>query len=542
MQHYNFNIMNRRSFLSTAGKAGMLAALASITNIPYVLRQALADGTIGSGKKVLFIWLRFGNDSLNSVIPILDSAYAPNRPTLAIDTDDATTYSVLGGCDFPQSGAGGTYTSYPYAIRLGNGFAALHPSLKFLAPVYNAGDLALIHRVAYPRQSRSHFDSQNYWENGTPNNNLVKDGIFYRTLLESGLDNIGSRGVTIQSSLPLLLRGSDAAMTNLTDPLRYDLLGIPSTTGDTNAIRSIGTANTYAFPPKKNREMLFHQYDNLQQTLSAFAAINFTEAGNNFRDEALTDGDTTWAAANGNQGYYLFPTSNDKNGGWRRPDNSTNANKYVVNPNHQPFFYNLKAAALVLNNTDAVIAGTEVGGFDTHQRQGQLTGTHPDLQKVIGWALYGLRKYFLNYANRVTWNNLVVVTLSEFGRTTVENSDLGTDHAEAGLMFVAGGAVKGYNKGNTSGVFNCSPDESISSALRWVEGAGGTMFGASGRYLSRNTDFRSVLGEVIRKHLGATSDQLARIIPGYGLAGENLAAGGTSSIDGKPIRGEIGIL
>src|SRR5205085_4025068 len=74
-----------------------------------------------------------------------------------------------------------------HAIRLGNGFAALHPSLKFLAPLYNAGDLALVHRVAYPRQSRSHFDSQNYWENGNPNNNVSKDGILYRTVVESGL-------------------------------------------------------------------------------------------------------------------------------------------------------------------------------------------------------------------------------------------------------------------------------------------------------------------------------------------------------------------
>lgn len=68
------------------------------------------------------------------------------------------------------------------------------------------------------------------------------------------------------------------------------------------------------------------------------------------------------------------------------------------------------------------------------------------------------------------------------------------------------------------------------------------MFGASTRYLSRNTDFRSVLGEVIRKHLGATQPQLNRIIPGYALAGENLLAGGTSSVDGKAIRGELGIL
>src|ERR1043165_8204755 len=117
MQHYNFNIMNRRAFLSTTGKAGILAALASITNVPLVLRQALAEGTIGSGKKVLFIWLRFGNDSLNSVVPIMDSAYATSRPNIKIPADPGTVYStVTGTCDFPKAGASSTYGFYPYAV------------------------------------------------------------------------------------------------------------------------------------------------------------------------------------------------------------------------------------------------------------------------------------------------------------------------------------------------------------------------------------------------------------------------------------------
>src|SRR5207253_6638831 len=135
--------------------------------------------------------------------------------------------------------------------------------------------------------------------------------------------------------------------------------------------------------------------------------------------------------------------------------------------------------------------------FDTHSNQGSVTGSHPNLQRNIAWAMYALRKYFTINADKTTWDNLVVVTLSEFGRTTIENSDLGTDHAEAGVMFVAGGLVKGYNKGNTYGVFNCG----LSDLLPWVPGPSGSMFGVSGRYLQRCTDYRSVLGEVIRKHL-----------------------------------------
>src|SRR5882724_12711166 len=262
MQHHHFNILNRREFLSTAGKAGIAAALASVTNVPPFLKRAMAEGTIGSGKKVLFIWLRFGNDSLNSLIPIQDGAYATSRPNIKIPNDPATNYATAGPCDFPQAGASSTYGFYPYGVRTGNTFAALHPSLKFLAPVLNAGDLALIHRVAYPKQSRSHFDSQNYWENGNPNNNLSKDGIFYRTMVESGLANTAPlTGVSVQSSLPLILRGSAAAMTNLTDPNRYNLLGVPTPLGDPKALNALRAANSYPFAGKRNRELLELQYE-----------------------------------------------------------------------------------------------------------------------------------------------------------------------------------------------------------------------------------------------------------------------------------------
>ena len=185
----NYNIISRRGFLDRSFKIGMGVALSTLVDIPFVMKRALAEGNIGlNGKKFLFIFLRGANDALNSVIPVGDSAYLTNRPLIHIPSDPGTDYSIKGPCDFPISSAPTDPTfGYANAIRLGNGFAALHPSLKFLAPVYTAGELALIHRVAYPKQSRSHFDSQNYWETGTPNDNLSKEGIFYRTMVESGL-------------------------------------------------------------------------------------------------------------------------------------------------------------------------------------------------------------------------------------------------------------------------------------------------------------------------------------------------------------------
>src|SRR5438046_2579196 len=269
---HHINLITRRSFLDRSVKTSIAVALSTLPDIPFIMKRALAEGSIGlNGKKMLFIWLRGANDALNSVIPIQDSSYAPSRPTIGIPKDANTNYATTGPADFPINALSTDATySYGNAIRLGNGFAGLHPSLKFLAPVYNAGDLALIHRVAYPKQSRSHFDSQNYWETGTPNNNLVKDGIFYRAMVESGLANSSPlTGVSVQSSLPLSLRGSKAAMTNLSDPTRYNLLGVPNTVdGNNKADAALRLANGFPFADKKNRDLLELQYGNLMDTLS----------------------------------------------------------------------------------------------------------------------------------------------------------------------------------------------------------------------------------------------------------------------------------
>ena len=164
----------------------------------------------------------------------------------------------------------------------------------------------------------------------------------------------------------------------------------------------------------------------------------------------------------------------------------------------------------------AKVAGTEMGGFDTHT--GQVTagsphlGGHGRLLKRIGWAFHALSKYFQNYSPNVRWEDVVVVTMSEFGHTSAENASMGTDHAEASVMYVGGGSING-------GVYGCSTTP-MNGINQWDPGDGGkngSMFQANANvgYLKRAIDYRSVLGEIIRDHLGATQAQLNRIIPAY---------------------------
>src|SRR5213075_2845380 len=89
---------------------------------------------------------------------------------------------------------------------------------------------------------------------------------------------------------------------------------------------------------------------------------------------------------------------------------------------------------------------------------------------------------------------VVLVTMSEFGRTVRENGNRGTDHGHGNFMFVAGGGVKG---GKVYGEWRGLTPENL----------------FEGRDVAVTTDFRDVFSELLTKQLGVGS--LKRVFPGY---------------------------
>lgn len=77
-------------------------------------------------------------------------------------------------------------------------------------------------------------------------------------------------------------------------------------------------------------------------------------------------------------------------------------------------------------------------GFDTHKNQ---DASLSDLHSHLANAMSSFRNAMVEIGE---WNNVVMFTASEFGRTTVENG-LGTDHGWGGHHFIAGGGVNGRN-------------------------------------------------------------------------------------------------
>src|SRR5438067_8377845 len=115
MQH--INLITRRSFLDRSVKTSIAVALSTLVDIPFVMKRALAEGSIGlNGKKLLFIWLRGANDALNSVIPIQDSTYSAIRPTIGVTKDPGTDYALSGAADFPTGDPNSAF-AYPFGIR-----------------------------------------------------------------------------------------------------------------------------------------------------------------------------------------------------------------------------------------------------------------------------------------------------------------------------------------------------------------------------------------------------------------------------------------
>ena len=153
----------------------------------------------------------------------------------------------------------------------------------------------------------------------------------------------------------------------------------------------------------------------------------------------------------------------------------------------------LQECAMLFKRTDVRILGVDIGGFDNHSNQGAIYGTHGNLLQAIA---EGFQALSLDLQSQ--WDDLVVCTMTEFGRTSKENGSNGTDHAEASTMFVAGGGVNG-------GVYNCDN-------ATWADG---DMFSHRGRYVARKTDFRAVFGEIFVKHFGTDPLRLDVVMPGY---------------------------
>jgi uncharacterized protein (DUF1501 family) len=144
-----------------------------------------------------------------------------------------------------------------------------------------------------------------------------------------------------------------------------------------------------------------------------------------------------------------------------------------------------QVARLIKADVGVEAAFADIGGWDHHSNEA------PQLANLLQQFGTSLAAFARDMGDRM--EDIVLVTMSEFGRTVREDGNNGTDHGHGNVMTVLGGPVRG---GHIYGRWPGLEPEQLYER----------------RDLAVTTDFRDVLGELVSHHLGQKIDQ---VFPGY---------------------------
>jgi uncharacterized protein (DUF1501 family) len=307
-----------------------------------------------------------------------------------------------------------------------DGFFGLHPSLRALQPLWDRGLLAPIHAVGSPSATRSHFDAQDFMESGTPDRKGTQDGWLNRYLAAEGTcaecTRAPFRGVAFSQTTPRIMQGPapTIAMASL------ETFTVRATGSDVQRLEALYRTGSADLVHGAGQE--------------TFDAVKMLRAANPQR----------YVPQNG----ATYPRS--------------------------PFGQSLRQIAqLIKSDVGLEVAFADVGGWDTHVNQGGSTGQLATRLSDFAGAISALVQ---DLGDRM--EDVVILTMSEFGRMVRQNGNGGTDHGHAGAMFVIGGSVHGHRVHG-----------------RWPGLAREQLY--EGRDLALTTDFRTVFSEIVVRHLGA---------------------------------------
>ena len=381
--------MNRRFFM----RDGALAVAGTAALPGFLVRSALAQAAV-PGRRLVVIFQRGAADGLNVVVPYREKNYYAMRPGIAI----------------PQN----------QVIDL-DGFFGLHPALAAFKPLYDQGNLAIVHAAGSPDMSRSHFDAQDFMESGTPGVKATEDGWLNRALQEEDLrrrqQHTAFRALAFGSQVPRTLAGKVPAI-------------------------ALASVNSFAVGGRGPAP---------SPAVNAFEAM-YSQSG----DQILH--------STGEETFEAVKMLRDANPAQYKPAAG------IEYPTTEFGKNMMQIAQLLKANLGVEAAFTDIGGWDTHQNQGSVNGQLADRLRDFSSSIAAFWRDMGDGAENVT-----LVTMSEFGRTARENGTGGTDHGHANAMFVLGGQVKGgkiYGRwpGLADGQLNEGRDLAVTTDFRQVLG------------------------------------------------------------------------
>jgi uncharacterized protein (DUF1501 family) len=295
----------------------------------------------------------------------------------------------------------------------------LNPALEAFKGLYDEGNLGILNSVGYPNPDRSHFRSMDIWHSASASNEYVNTGWIGRYLDAQchGCDK-PTQALELDDTLSLALKGEQSKALAFKDPKK---LFNSSNEGYFKDINSNHVAG---------EETVDYLYKTMSETLSSADYIY--------------------------QQSKLHPT------GETYPGTSLGKDLKTI-------------ASLILSDINTKVYYVSLGSFDTHVGQeGQQKRLFNELNDAVKAFTADMKKN-----NR--FQDVLMMTFSEFGRRVTQNASGGTDHGTANNMFFIGGGLK------QKGVLNAMPDLSDLN-----EGD-----------LKHKVDFKNVYATVLNKWLEA---------------------------------------
>ena len=430
--------MERREFLSSTG-AGVAAFTASQA-IP-ALGQDAADTALIRNPVIVKIFLRGGQDQLNTIVPYRDKTYYGIRPTISIPEVDS--------------------------IPLDNQWA-FHPALEPLKPWFDKGRVAAVVNSGSPNGTRSHFDAQDFMEYGAPGNRSINDGWLNRYLKATanprGEDPYRIRALAMQERLPRSMRGT------------YPAVAVPPNLREMDEVLNVfekfygeGEPEKLPFTLKGlDKKKGPAESKKLKGLLGTVADSNLAE------DPVMASGKYTISYLRRLK-KLLYPKPETTYGSSREIGGEGVAQEYPGGW----FASRMQALARVIKSDAGLqVAATDIGGWDHHIGLGGLDGT---LNRMLTFFSASLAAFMEDLGPDL--DRTLILVSTEFGRVCAENGNDGSDHGHGGLTWLMGGRVRG---GRVYG--------------RWTGLEPGELF--QKRDLQVTTDFRQIYTDVLKQHLG----------------------------------------
>jgi len=272
-----------------------------------------------------------------------------------------------------------------------NDETGINPALSYFKELFDEGELSLMNNVGYPNPDKSHFRSMDIWHSASKSDEFLETGWLGRFLDEECYKcEHPTQALEVDDMLSLALKGENNKAFAFKDPKKL------YQTSQEKYFKSL-----YESDHHHDDETVSYLYKTLGSTI--------------------------------NNADYIFEKSKAKKSTQEYPNSKLGKDFKTV-------------ASLIKSDINTQVYYLSIGSFDTHVNQNERQ------QKLFGEINDAVKSFVADMKANGLFNDILLMTFSEFGRRVAQNASKGTDHGTANQMFFISGGLK------KKGILNALPD------------------------------------------------------------------------------------